>query len=132
MSVLPMLAATVLVTQLTQPVKVTVPPPTPGPVPSLSERRVMTPPVSVMWWAPTLTLMFRPAFPVRFPPVIVMSELRLTSRPAMVTKLPPVVVTADPASRLTSSTAFKVSVAADVQVTASLTMMSPAPATLPA
>ena len=136
-----MLASPVVMVRPPIPVMATVPPATPGPVPSLSARRTMLPVVTVM---AAVTLTSCPAFDVRFPATTVMAaamltsfpafEVRLpvvvfvaaftfTSRPAFATKLPLVAVIA--AFTFTSRSALNVRVVAAPQVTAWFTWISP-------
>ena len=80
----------------------------------LSSRRKLIAPVAVA---------------VTLPPVVVMASNRFTSWPAISERLPPVVVIA--AFKTTSLTAFNVKVVAAVQVSASLTKISPLPSRRP-
>ena len=121
----------------------TVPPATPGPVPSLSARNITLPLVTVMA-AETFTSF--PAIAVRSPVVIAVAAFRLTLPAALNLRLPVVVVVA--ASRLISRPEFatrlplvpvmaclifmsrsacNVRVVLAVQTTASLTLISPFP-----
>ena len=135
-------APVVMVRQLLPQVMATVPPmAAPGPLPSLSARKTMLPvvtvetaltltfcpatalrlPVVIVVAAARFTLL--PALSVRSPVVVLVAAVRLISRTALATRLPLVPVIA--AAMFTSRTALSVSVVGAVQVTASLTLMSP-------
>ena len=131
----------VIVRQLLPQVMATVPAAAPGPVPSLSARRIMSPEVTVEA-AARVTL--RPATTARLPVVMVVAAEISTSFTAVKVRLPLVVLVAAATLTLlpawastlplmpetaalifTSFTAFRVKVVGAVQETASLTLTFP-------